>query len=563
MNGTSEPEKGGAGRVLHSDPPASPKSDVTDFTSPASFFASSCVWAVRSGENVLSLATEILAIAVLRLASVLVYTVLYPASCVIGVAVGCVRFLCYGSFRWGMLYSAVNFGAIEYLRRYSGIDGAVEKYLAHPPGAGAEGLGDLRVAKYFCMLSCAVYEANWFHDELLSRWLARDGPAGGVRWTRVLNRNSASCTVIRQVINRKIVITVVFKGTSPFNLNEWMSDANLDKVNDRQFLDKYGFPLGGDGSTAPSGRYHEGFFNSLLRSPTRGVPPPLQQILDRIGEYAGPAAGPDDVRLYVTGHSLGAGLASTFASFILAKHPHLTGGAQWDGMKSWLRAVYTYGNPRVADRRIAEVVAANLADSPVTFRRFRNGNDVVGAIPFGTGFMTEMWTRTMYDRPELPQVTSSSFTDWGELGCGFRIRQTGDAISRVPQIPFVTPSGYQAGTWLRFLFVRLWFRVLKYSTGFKESCTNSFLSMYKLSYAALQLAVDVASLAFNLLSPFDKNRDDLFFYFVNTLSAFVDLTQQLLIPSCIYDHTPTQYAQNLDNFARKAGNHAPPAAGPF
>lgn len=73
-------------------------------------------------------------------------------------------------------------------------------------------------------------------------------------------------------------------------------------------------------------------------------------------------------KIWFTGHSLGAALATVAAARMLAE------GKRLDGL-------YTYGSPRVGDERFAENLRQRLKARGLKYYRFANGNDVVTTVP--------------------------------------------------------------------------------------------------------------------------------------------------------------------------------------
>ena len=125
---------------------------------------------------------------------------------------------------------------------------------------------------------------------------------------------------------------VVFRGTESTNHVDWMRDA--------QFR-----PVAGVFGT----RVHSGF----------------RRALDEVWEEMLPHVTAGDRRLVITGHSLGAGLATLAASRLVAAN-HAVGD------------VYTYGSPRVGLRDFAAAYTAALGAS--TYRVI-NHIDVVTRVP--------------------------------------------------------------------------------------------------------------------------------------------------------------------------------------
>ena len=133
------------------------------------------------------------------------------------------------------------------------------------------------------------------------------------------------------------IIVMAFRGTE--SMADALTDADARRVR---------APLGG---TA-----HRGFRLALAK-----VWPAMREHF----MIAMRESGPDTVVL-VTGHSLGAALA-TLAAAELAE----------DGLK--VSGLYTYGSPRVGDRRFARSVECWLGEDRIF--RVVNNNDVVARIP--------------------------------------------------------------------------------------------------------------------------------------------------------------------------------------
>ena len=136
--------------------------------------------------------------------------------------------------------------------------------------------------------------------------------------------------------NEKVAI-LCFRGTEPTNFNDWLTDLSLLKT---QFV---------------WGQVHTGFYKSIDL-----LWPQIKEVLEKY-YYGKPN------KLFVTGHSLGAAMATVGAARIEAEllmHPV---------------SVYTFGSPRVFDQ-----MAANTYNAIMGSRTFRivNNNDVVTDIPF-------------------------------------------------------------------------------------------------------------------------------------------------------------------------------------
>lgn len=131
-------------------------------------------------------------------------------------------------------------------------------------------------------------------------------------------------------------VVISFRGTEPDSLTDWITDASTDLVPG---------PLGGS--------VHAGFYDALAN---------IWQSLDRFVAYLQQAT---ERPLMVTGHSLGAALASLAVG-------------RWLDERRPVHALYTFGQPRSGDATFARNF--NFRFKLSTFR-FVNNNDLVTRIP--------------------------------------------------------------------------------------------------------------------------------------------------------------------------------------
>lgn len=131
-------------------------------------------------------------------------------------------------------------------------------------------------------------------------------------------------------------LVVSFRGTEPTSLQDWVTDANTELVPG---------PLGGN--------VHAGFYDALAN---------VWQLMDR---YVRHLMEERPRRLLVTGHSLGAALATLAA-------------ARWLEAGEAVGGLYTFGQPRTGDDNFARQF--NFEFKPFAFR-FVNNNDLVTRIP--------------------------------------------------------------------------------------------------------------------------------------------------------------------------------------
>jgi hypothetical protein len=145
------------------------------------------------------------------------------------------------------------------------------------------------------------------------------------------------------------MVLIAFRGTEP---SQW-SDLAADLAVARKSLLKEGWPEGWGG-------VHSGFLKAFEEVE------PLLMIKLREVENT-------DTPIWITGHSLGAALATLMAARILR--------AEDEGFHVRLRGLYTFGSPRVGDKEFVAKLDAELSSHGADAVRFRNENDVVTAIP--------------------------------------------------------------------------------------------------------------------------------------------------------------------------------------
>ncbi|KAJ9465024.1 Lipase [Diplonema papillatum] len=459
----------------------------------------------------------------------------------------------------GSSYSAVNVTGIPYIKAYKPRSfGAkcrdkLDRMLAGD--AGLQGsVHDLNLAKYFAMLSCAVYERDAMHDEVFRNSGFDEGQ------TVRIAEPGCGCTVGFKGVRDCLVVAVVFKGASPFELKEWMADCSAGKVADYAFLAEYGFGVGGRG--AP-GRVHEGFYDAFVSKPARGEGrPPLKKILSVLSRVANaePNRG-KRLRLWVAGHSLGAALATMFTAFVVSPEiakeryaPCVEGEEDWSAVLELLceslAGVYTYGNPRVGDRVFADNVNGALSRLSVPFRRFRNGNDIVGVVPMGTGLLAEihrLWSSVVSTSNALPTQDFCSATDWGEVGKEFRLGYVGLFPHRSVEYPSSTVSGETGGPGAvggvgALVHGALFWRVERLVEDVLLSASNCFLSLcWELPLAVFNLIWQRLTAPLHEFIGGEESK---------LRSALLTLLSLLFMPSFVYDHLPSQYAKNIDRATR-------------
>jgi len=189
--------------------------------------------------------------------------------------------------------------------------------------------------------------------------VAYDSPERCATWAKVSGFTGAFDFFDHQdtqgfVAESADAIIVAFRGTQPNRPMDWFVD----------------FRATSDPWDHNVGKVHAGFYSALRK--VWGVPLANGEVLPK--RLVNRGSKP----IWVTGHSLGGGLATLMAAEILRRED---AGENFD-----LRGVYTYGSPRVGNKAFRAKLMESAAKHGAQLVRFRNGDDVVTAVPRMTEF---------------------------------------------------------------------------------------------------------------------------------------------------------------------------------
>ncbi|CAG8587688.1 632_t:CDS:2 [Paraglomus occultum] len=212
-------------------------------------------------------------------------------------------------------------------------------------------------------------------------------------------------------------IVVAFKGTTPTNVEDFLVDALFQRCDARPFL---------------FGDVHEGFYTSLfpeshasarsnLASPYFTIMKGIRAKALEIKQATAPNKAP--VNIWITGHSLGAGLATLFYSRLLLSPEDL-------GPNAILRDAYLFGTPAVGDSDFAAQFAAHSSrphDRHNTLWRIIDDIDIITKLPPG------------FNNPYVSRyISKNNILNYAHVGEGIRFFQDG-------RLPEATKNLFSSG----------------------------------------------------------------------------------------------------------------------
>eukprot|EP00475_Leptophrys_vorax_P007490 TRINITY_DN1473_c0_g1_i1.p1 TRINITY_DN1473_c0_g1~~TRINITY_DN1473_c0_g1_i1.p1 ORF type:complete len:507 (-),score=116.82 TRINITY_DN1473_c0_g1_i1:46-1566(-) len=161
------------------------------------------------------------------------------------------------------------------------------------------------------------------------------------------------------------LVVIAFKGTSPMNWPEWMTDAEMGLMASECF----------------PGKVHTGFFNRLFKKKVRGHDTMVNEIKDKLSKLN--LKNRSGCRVWITGHSLGAAMCSLFTAYLIQEfykdREWKFGGFGFANFKG----SYGYGTPRVGNLEFASDIQKKRNSLNFPFYRVIGSTDIVCRVPLG------------------------------------------------------------------------------------------------------------------------------------------------------------------------------------
>ncbi|KAG8384378.1 hypothetical protein BUALT_Bualt04G0111900 [Buddleja alternifolia] len=283
--------------------------------------------------------------------------------------------------------------------------------------------------KYFATLSAMASKLAYENDEFIQVTVEKGWKMKLLEtysfWDEKYQNNTTQAFIFHDENPNPDTIFVVFRGTEPFNADDWSTDFDISW-----------YKLQGI-----KGRVHSGFMKALGLK-LDGTWPKNHREGDHLFAYN---TITEDLkrhfkinrrtRFIVTGHSLGGALAVLFPA-VLVKHNETE-------ILERLDTVYTFGQPRVGDGKFGKFMKEQFEDYGVKYYRFVYSHDIVPTLPCDNSvlmfkhFGTCIYVNALYEAKVMEEEEASK----NHFECGSIVTERVDALWEVVR-SFILPNQF-------------------------------------------------------------------------------------------------------------------------
>ncbi|ESQ44777.1 hypothetical protein EUTSA_v10003368mg [Eutrema salsugineum] len=186
-------------------------------------------------------------------------------------------------------------------------------------------------------------------------------------WNGYQKQRSTEVIVIKDTSTDPNLIVVSFRGTDPFDTDDWCTDLDLSWYEIKNVGKVHG------GFMKALGLQKEGWPKEVNFDQTQKET--TQYAYYTIRHYIKEILDQNPISKFIlTGHSLGGALAILFTA-VLMMHDE-------EQMLDKLEGVYTFGQPRVGDEDFGKFMKGSLKKFDVKYERYVYCNDMVPRLPF-------------------------------------------------------------------------------------------------------------------------------------------------------------------------------------